>query len=278
MIAAGVPCGDLREIRRNSGSIVEACADIRDGKPFHTDDRLDFESGKNLKLIATLTPAGNVAAILGTLRSIRRARRLDPVWDCQVLAAVNERSPVSRRDLNRRLREEFNPNGQAIKGCPFRVGDKIICLKNSMMPCEDAEDDATCDDRGRIYVANGELARVMKIFPKYFIATLESPRRVVRVPVGGNGDGNSCQFDLGYAITAHKSQGSEWPVVIVALDDSRGAGFVTNREWFYTAISRAKRACILVGKRATADAMCRRTAIDKRKTFLQELIECQTRM
>jgi len=57
------------------------------------------------------------------------------------------------------------------------------------------------------------------------------------------------------------------------LDDSYGAQRVCSREWLYTAISRAKAKCYLVGKKSTADAMCGRVALGKRKTFLRELIQ-----
>ena len=60
--------------------------------------------------------------------------------------------------------------------------------------------------------------------------------------------------------------------MIVMIDDYPGAKRVCSREWLYTAISRAKQKCILIGKKSVADAMCNRTAVDKRKTFLRELI------
>jgi len=50
---------------------------------------------------------------------------------------------------------------------------------------------------------------------------------------------------------------------------------VCSREWLYTAISRAKKACFLVGKLSTAMGMIRREALNKRKTFLAELIESE---
>ena len=77
---------------------------------------------------------------------------------------------------------------------------------------------------------------------------------------------------LAYAVTCHKAQGAEWPFVIVALDDAYGARMVTTREWLYTAISRAKRVCFLVGKRSSVDDMCHRVGLDRRKTFLTESI------
>jgi exodeoxyribonuclease V alpha subunit len=279
MIAAEVPCGELTTIRRNSGAIVEACASIRKDEPFHTADRLDYANGDNLLMVTAPTPAGSAAAILDTLRKIRRAGNLDPVWDCQVLAAVNKNSPLSRRELNSLLRDEFNPRGKSIGKNPFRVGDKIICLRNSLLPFEDSDDDTDndtmCDDRGRIYVANGELARVEQVFHKYFVARLDSPTRVVRVPLGANsGDnGNGCDFDLGYCITVHRAQGSEWPVAIYVSDEYRGARFVTSKQSIYTAISRAKRACILIGNLSTIHSDCRRDVISLRKTFLKEGIE-----
>ena len=112
---------------------------------------------------------------------------------------------------------------------------------------------------------------------------LTAPKRLIVVPRGAadvnddGGDeestGTGCNWDLGYALSVHKSQGSEWPVVIVMVDDSGGAKRICSREWLYTAISRAKNCCYLVGNLGIAQGFCRRTAIDKRKTFLKERIQ-----
>jgi ATP-dependent exoDNAse (exonuclease V) alpha subunit len=63
----------------------------------------------------------------------------------------------------------------------------------------------------------------------------------------------------------------------VLLDDSGGASRVCTREWLYTAISRFKRHCTLIGRDSTAQAMVNRTALDKRKTFLADFIKNRIR-
>jgi hypothetical protein len=85
-----------------------------------------------------------------------------------------------------------------------------------------------------------------------------------------DGDGAGCDFDLGYAITCHKSQGSEWPCVIILADPSPGARRVCSREWIYTAISRASQLCITIGKLGVLHQMTARVSLEKRKTFLVE--------
>jgi ATP-dependent exoDNAse (exonuclease V) alpha subunit len=99
-------------------------------------------------------------------------------------------------------------------------------------------------------------------------------------PEGGEGgseesdsSNTGCSWDLGYAISAHKSQGSEWPVVIVVLDTDNAAKRTCSRQWLYTAISRFKDFAMLIGTKKTADAMCQRDALFSRKTFLKERIE-----
>ena len=79
-------------------------------------------------------------------------------------------------------------------------------------------------------------------------------------------------WDLGYAISVHKSQGSDWPVAIVMIDEYPGARLVCDRSWIYTAISRAKDRCELIGKKEVADRFCAKSNIWKRRTFLVETI------
>lgn len=283
MIAAGLPYGELREIMRNSGGIVETCAAIRDGKPWQPAD--------NLRLTAVGNPDRQIAEMLAELRRQAARDGINPIWDCQVLVPVNRKSPLARRELNKVLQAELNPNG-GTPGCPFREGDKIVNTKNGYFPIGghvdlENEDTAT-NDRNEVYVANGELAEVLEVEDKMLVAQLSNPDRTIRIPRGKaaepddvepseeGGDtestGTGCSWELGYALSVHKSQGSDWDVVIVMIDEYPGARMVCSREWIYTAISRAKKQCILIGNRETANGMCRRLAIKNRKTLLKERI------
>lgn len=277
LIAAGVPTGELTEIRRNSGMIVHACHAIRQGKRFSVCDRLNPETGENLKLLGAGDGEAAIDRVVNALRFLGKQRRADPVWGCQVVVAVNARSSLSRASVNKRLQTELNPNGEKTAGNPFRVGDKIVCLENGFYPVIQgvpSEFNADASD-GKVTVANGEQAAVKHVAAGQTIAQLDSPARLPRIPRFGNGDeaGTGCNWDLAYAISCHKSQGSEWPVVFVMLDEYAGARMVCSREWLYTAISRAKTACLLVGKLPVAYGMIGREAIRKRKTFLVERIK-----
>src|SRR5690606_25782540 len=82
-----------------------------------------------------------------------------------------------------------------------------------------------------------------------------------------------CSWELGFAISCHKSQGSEWPVVIVLADDNSSARMVQTRNWIYTALSRAKKFCVVIGNKAVIWDMLRRDGIMRRKTFLAERVK-----
>jgi exodeoxyribonuclease V alpha subunit len=275
LIASGT-CGygELTEIKRNSGGIVEACAAIRDGKRWH--------GGANLIIDEAGTPAEQMARILYHIAEAKR-NGFDPVWDCQVLVAVNARSPLARKRVNEFLQAELNESPE-IKGCPFRLNDKIVCTKNGKYKAIEAEEESNPDgETDEVYVANGELGRVLEIGDSYIVAELSSPKRVVKIPRGkstkSEGDDSEettstgCAWDLAYGLSCHKSQGSEFPICITLIDEYPGARMVCSREWIFTALSRAKVKGIVLGKKATADAMCKRIAIGKRKTLLRERLQ-----
>lgn len=296
MLAGGVPHGELTEVRRNAGMIVTACARIKENKPFEVCDRVDLESDPPANLL--LIEAGSDKAIADRLVDALRAfTRFNPVWETQVLVARNKNGEVSRKALNERLQPLLNPDGLSAKDNPFRVNDKIICLKNSRMRVvetfyTDADPARVMDaknytdvldtrdydkDAQELYVANGEIGRVVAVAPKLCVARFSDGESLVKIPMGkdrgddedatgGEESGRGCNFDLGYAITTHKSQGSEFPCVIVVGDE--GGGQITNAEWVYTAISRAAKLCILIGKKATFEKMRMRVGLSRRKTFL----------
>lgn len=278
MIAAGLPYGELRDIRRNSGGIVEACAAIRDGQR--------WASGDNLSLLECGVASQQIQHVLAELQRARVAG-LDPVWDCQVLAAVNAKSELSRRELNKALQAALNQR-PGVAGQPFRVGDKIVNTKNGYFPIWDADTsdpETRTNDRGEVYAANGELAEVVEVEDKLTVAKLTGPYRLIKIargkatepaegeePIDEEKTATGCTWELGYCLSTHKSQGSEWPWVIVLGDEYPGAKRVCSREWLYTALSRAKQRCVLVGRKATFDSMTRRVALGQRKTLLKERI------
>jgi len=282
-IAAGIPYGELREIQRNAGRIVKACAQIRDGEKFEVSPGMDLDAGENLYLLG----GDSSEEMLTTLDGIFEAIKIlgfDPVWETQVVVPVNRKSDMSRVALNRKLQELLNDNpGQ--KGVVFRKADKIVNTKNGWYTAVDLDvssPDLQTNDQGEVYVANGELAEIVEVHDKLVVAKLNNPSRVIKIPRGSQekestedseAPSTGCSWDLGYAISVHKSQGSEWGVVIVVLDEYPGARMVADRGWVYTAISRAKKLCLLLGKLETAHRFCRQTKIHQRKTFLAELIK-----
>jgi ATP-dependent exoDNAse (exonuclease V) alpha subunit len=279
-IEAGLPYGELREIRRNAGSIVRVCAAIRDDQPWQCDDKPEIDDktpadGIPRNLVHVPAGSGNAdKVVVDLIQKIRKSEKYDPTWDVQVVVAVNDRSAVSRKKLNPLLQIECNPDGKIVPGCQYRVGDKTIMLANSML--------IECDRFGvskggdnKVPVCNGEFGRILDVSKKKIICQFENPRRIVMVPRGTAEGGENASFDLGFSATVHKMQGSSAKIVIVVIDEYAGAtgSFgICDRAWLYTAISRAEQCCFVVGKLSTMKAICKRQYIYRRKTFTVELI------
>lgn len=291
LIAAGVPNGHLVEIRRNAGMIVHACAAIKDGSSFEVvteQSAVDPANGRNLWHIEAAEPSDQIRELLALYDGIRRAGRRDALWDVQVIVATNKSGDLARRAVNDRLQAELNASGDRAIGNPFRVGDKIICLRNHLAMGGNPNSPLEPARNVEHYLANGEIGRVVAVASKQTAALFTGPDRLVRITMGKqaaggegeeNGDsgssetnGRGCNFDLAYAITGHKSQGSEWPIVVLLVDGSPSARFVCSREWLYTVLSRAGTLCVTVGKRSAMEMMARRPSLERRKTFLRELL------
>jgi exodeoxyribonuclease V alpha subunit len=266
MIAAGVPCGRLTEIQRNAGHVVEVCAAIQAEE--------HWGPAGNLEHHECPTAPEQIATLQHVLDRQRR-HGYDPVWDVQVLAAVNSRGELSRQNLNRLMQEQLNAPVPDGLGRPWLLGDKLVCLRNHWAQPESTRS-------LQVYVANGDVGRVVDIGPGRVIVHLPTPERRVSVPLlrttrdtdpgAVPDDDRRAPWDLAYALTAHKSQGSEWPVVILMIDESPAARLICTREWVYTALSRGKELVITIGRLSVLKQMCARQSLEKRKTFLTELL------
>lgn len=283
MIAAGLPCGKLTTIQRNAGRIVKACAGIRDHHRFVASKAIDLagDDPENL-YVQPCKPDEQIDVIKSWLEAIREGREslageFNPIWDVQVLCPLNDSGPVNRKALNKELQAFLNPTGEQFPGVTFRLGDKVICTKNSRLPAANGCPRSEVDEEGKVYVANGEQAEVRAIEPGRVLVRLDTPRRLVCIPRAKPKDGDDKSdsgglgdWELGYAISTHKSQGSEWPICIIVIDESGGAKWVCKREWMTTAISRAKTLCVCVGRASTANDFCKRSGLWDRKTFSVE--------
>jgi exodeoxyribonuclease V alpha subunit len=231
----------------------------------------DWSQEKNLVHLAARGAEAMQETLMAVYDWLAAERRWDLVDQVQVLTAKND----TRRKLNRELQLRLNRDG-AGNHRVFKVGDKVINLKNNFFEC-------SVPGRPKEYVANGDIGRVQGFSGRQIQVGLTSPERRILVPLGrtgstteGNGDESKedapdtgCSWDLAYCCTVHKFQGSECPVVIVLVEP---AGPLASREHIYTAISRAKELCVLIGADAQIARYVKNTILPARKTFLAELI------
>jgi exodeoxyribonuclease V alpha subunit len=147
------------------------------------------------------------------------------------------------------LQRSLNPS-PVVPKCSFKVGDKVMQTRNAVI-----------DEQP---VVNGDVGYVNEITKKHIAVAFESPERFVKIPRRGN------NLQLAYAYTIHKAQGSEMRAVVIPIHRCFGSRMM-QRNLVYTAISRAKELCILVGQRSALSAAIKRNHHERRMSRLVEL-------
>lgn len=160
---------------------------------------------------------------------------LDPLTDIQVLCPMNQ-GACGTLVLNRALQQRLNPDGPGVQLNPdtqFRMGDRVLVTQNNY----------------RLGLFNGEAGILAHANPHKHLAVVDTGKERA-VFVGRELTG----LTLGYAVSVHRAQGGEFPVVILLLHDLHAP--LLQRTLLYTAITRAKKLCIIVGtSRALARAV-----------------------
>jgi exodeoxyribonuclease V alpha subunit len=194
-------------------------------------------------------PPRVIDRILQMLRERIPARfHLDSLRDIQVLTPMN-RGELGVRNLNQRLQAELNPPQEepevARFGWTFRQGDKVLQTQNNY----DKE------------VFNGDIGRIRKIDEEAQEMTVDF-------------DGTAVVYDfneldelaLAYALTIHKSQGSEYPAVVIPLHTQHY--LLLQRNLLYTGITRGKQLVVLIGSKKALSMAVGRQDTARRCTAL----------
>ncbi|MDI9850238.1 ATP-dependent RecD-like DNA helicase [Rhodoblastus sp. 17X3] len=195
-------------------------------------------------------PEDGAAKVVEIVRDrIPRRFGLDPVRDIQVLCPM-QKGALGARALNIDLQNALNPNmGEKIErfGSAFAAGDKVMQTENDY-------------DRE---VFNGDLGRVMRIDQIEGVLIAEFDGREVEYPFG--------ELDAllpAYATTIHKSQGSEYPAVVITLAKQHYA--MHARNLVYTAVTRGNRLVVIVGQWKALAIAVRSHGSRRRWTKLRE--------
>ncbi|MGO9798018.1 MAG: ATP-dependent RecD-like DNA helicase [Candidatus Binatus sp.] len=171
--------------------------------------------------------------VLATIKQLVQQRLIgrfginDP-REIQVLTPMN-RGPLGTQILNRELQSLLNPSGRELRAGDrvFREGDRVIQLRNNY------DKDVFNGSIGRILAIDSDKARVSVAFEdtraEYDLSDLD-------------------ELALAYAISVHKSQGSQYPAIVMPIHSSHY--LMLRRNLLYTAITRAERVCVLVGTRS----------------------------
>ncbi|MER6534553.1 ATP-dependent RecD-like DNA helicase [Streptomyces sp900105755] len=250
-----IPSVRLTKIFRQAqqSGVVTNAHRINQGRPPLTDNLPDFFLFPEDD---TDTTAGLTVDV--TARRIPRKFGLDPRRDIQVLAPMH-RGPAGAGNLNTLLQAAITPAREGLPerrfgGRTFRIGDKVTQIRNNY-------------EKGQNGVFNGTVGVVTTL-------STEEQKLTVLTDEDEEIDYDFDELDElahAYAVTIHRSQGSEYPAVVIPLTTS--AWTMLQRNLLYTAVTRAKKLVVLVGSRKalgqavrTISAGRRHTALDHRLT------------
>ncbi len=191
------------------------------------------------------------------------------VADIQVLCP-GRKGELGTVELNKLLREAINPPAKGktevkINGTVFRLGDKVMQVRNDYnLPW------TRDDDTGGEGVFNGDMGVITEIDRSGGALHV----RIDEKDVLYDFEHAANELELAYAVTVHKSQGNEFPAVVLPV--LRPPAQLCYRNLLYTGVTRAKQLLILVGQRGVIDAMIENDRKTRRYTGLKYFLEQET--
>ncbi len=185
------------------------------------------------------------------VRRIPEKYELDPIEDIQVLSPMH-RGELGVSRLNERLQEALAPPGRefVVGWRRFRIGDKVMQVRNNY----------------ELDIFNGDLGRVESIDHKERELTIRFDGRLVTIP------SDDLEHVIpAYACTIHKSQGSEYPAVVIVLHHQHHV--MLQRNLLYTAITRGRRLVVIVGSKRALGRAVLNAEVKKRHSLLAQRLQ-----
>jgi exodeoxyribonuclease V alpha subunit len=243
-----VPVVRLTQIFRQAAKsmITTAAHEINHGRAPHLEPEDDQE--RDFFFIDRVTPERALETVVEVVAERAPAKfGVDPVREVQVLAPMYK-GPIGIDKLNERLQAELNPDGEPALHGRFRVGDRLIQTRNSH----------------ELELMNGSIV---------FLRADDRVKKLITVDTDDGGSRvipyrEADDLSLAYAISVHKAQGCEVPVVVGVCHRSHSR--MLTRPLLYTAITRARNSCVLVGDRASLASAVRRDDSGGRHSGLAE--------
>lgn len=226
--------------------ITTAAHEINHGRPPHLEPGADQDH--DFFFIERATPERALETVVEVVAERAPAKfAVDPIREVQVLAPMY-RGAVGIDALNERLQAELNPEGEPALNNRFRIGDRLIQTRNSH----------------ELGLMNGSIVFLRSDDPDDEVITVDTDEGgSLVIPYGETGT-----LRLAYAISVHKAQGCEVPVVVAVCHRSHSR--MLNRPLLYTAITRARNSCILVGDQTVLHSAVRRDDSGGRHSGLAE--------
>ena len=189
-----------------------------------------------------------VKLIIGLVRDRLSKKYGYPPKEIQVLTPM-QRGTVGAGNLNIELQNALNPTGLSLTrgGYTFRQGDKVMQIRNNY-------------DKN---VFNGDIGYITAVDTNERTLTVTFDSRLVEYDIT-----ELDEIVLAYAVTIHKSQGSEFPVVVMPVTMKHFV--MLQRNLIYTGITRAKKICVLVGTTKALAYAIKQNTVSKRNTKLKE--------
>lgn len=260
MIESGVvPIVELTQVHRQAlkSGILLAANHVREGQQITENECTDNKVVGELKDLYII-PKQSGQDIIDYIRNICvKIKNTVDIMDFQVIAPMKTRGMLGTKNLNVMLQGIFNPEDKpSLKrnGYDFKVGDKVIQCGNNY-------------EAGENGIFNGTLGMIEEI---------DVEEKEVGIKFAGN-DELVCysqddldQIDMAYALTVHRTQGSQFKHVIFALDYA--SYVLLSRQLIYTALTRASEKCVLVCENKALRHAINKNDSSKRNTYLRELL------